>query len=298
MRRNAMLCIAMAASLTATMAARGQESGKASEQCQSNFVKEGGFLKGTTYRSHADYSGTDRGAVFEKAAQSLAADGWQMTNTNRDIGLITAIQQSVDGGRSGTLSTVVKQEGAGTVRTEMSFSLGPGMKAPDNAVRDSFCKVLGEIAHELEALPAGQNPSPESSIQTAVTETAAAPTSAPAGEQCQSNFIKEGGFLKGTTYRSHAEFSGMGRDVVFEKAAQGLAADGWQLTNVNKDIGLITAIQESVDGGRKSSLSTAVKQQGAAAVRVEMSFSLGPGMKAPDNAVRDSFCKVLGGITL
>ncbi len=101
--------------------------------------------------------------------------------------------------------------------------------------------------------------------------------------------------MKGTTYRSHADFSGMSREIVFEKAAQSLAADGWQITNTNKDVGLITAIQQAIDGGRNSSLNTVVKQENDK-VRVELTFSLGAMMKSPDNSVRDGFCKVLGGI--
>ncbi|HBL26178.1 MAG TPA: hypothetical protein DD490_05010 [Acidobacteria bacterium] len=293
MSHNLVLGVALAVSLTATMAAHGQPTDTsasqgavpASEQCLSNFSKEGGFLKGTTYRSHADYYGTNREAVFEKAAQSLAAGGWQITNTNGDIGLITATEQAVGGGRESPLSAVIKQQDASTVRVEITFSVGPGMKAADNSVRNGFCKVLGGI-----------DLSPESSAQpgaTEATEPVESPTAAPAGEQCQSNFTKEGNFIKGTIYRSFADFSGMDRGSVFEKTAQGLAANGWQLTTINKDIGLITAIEQAVGGGRNSPLSAAVKQQGASTVRVEMSFSVAPGMKAPDNSVRDSFCKVL-----
>ncbi len=49
--------------------------------------QEGSFLKGTTYRSHADFPGVSREAVFEKAAQSLAAEGWRITGTDKKHGL-------------------------------------------------------------------------------------------------------------------------------------------------------------------------------------------------------------------
>jgi hypothetical protein len=75
----------------------------------------------------------------------LATEGWQITNTNKDIGLITATQQSIGGGRSSQLNTVVKQQDD-AVRVEISFSLGAMMKAPDDSLRDAFCKVLTAIA--------------------------------------------------------------------------------------------------------------------------------------------------------
>jgi hypothetical protein len=322
MRRHVTVSVAIAVSLAAGLAAQGGQAATsvpegaapASEQCRSSFVKEGSFFKGTTYRSHADFSGMSRDTVFEKAAQSLAADGWQITNTNKDIGLITALQQAVDGGRNTPLNTVVKQQGADSVRVEMSFSLGAMMKAPDDSVRDDFCKVLNGVTQGLEdakrdpaSVPqgatgerpvAGQSHHEESSPRAmpAAVEAPAPQKTAPASEQCRSSFAKEGSFLKGTTYRSHADFSGMSRDTVFEKAAQSLAADGWQITNTNKDIGLITALQQAVGGGRNTPLNVVLKQQGADIVRVEMSFALGAMMKAPDDSVRDDFCKVLSGI--
>jgi hypothetical protein len=128
----------------------------------------------------------------------------------------------------------------------------------------------------------------------AAAEPGSHQTATPAGEQCQTNFVKEGSFFKGTTYRSHADYPGT-REAVFEKTAQSLATQGWQITSTNKDIGLVTATQQAVGGGRNSQLNVVVKPQNDA-VRVEVSFSLGAMMKTRDDSVRDGFCKILTGI--
>jgi hypothetical protein len=327
MQRPALAGMAMTLSLTTALAAMGwqarpgapSEMTTAGEECQASFAREGSFLKGTTYRSRAAFRGVSREAVLEQATQSLAADGWRITGTDEQAGLITAVQESVDDGRESPLNTVVKQVGT-DVQVEMTFSLGALMKVPDDRVRQSLCKALAEIARGLGGVPAepaprtvaetppaaGQDhreePQPRS---TPVAKEAAAPPPAPqatsrkdlsANEQCRANFAKEGSFLKGTIYRSHADFPGLGRETAFEKASQSVAREGWQITQVSQEAGLITAVQQSLDGGRASTLNAAVKPQGDDTVRVEMIFSLGALMKVPDGSARESLCKMLGGI--
>lgn len=120
----------------------------AADQCRAHFTKEGSFFKGATYRTYADFGGLGRDAVFVSAGQSLAGDGWQIVNTNKDMGLISASQQVIapDSSKSVPLNVTVKEAAGGTVRVEMTFAVAPLLKAKDDAVREDFCKVLSKIA--------------------------------------------------------------------------------------------------------------------------------------------------------
>jgi hypothetical protein len=256
--------------------------------------------------------------VFQKANQSLADDGWRITGASRDGGSITAVQPSADEGRDSPLNTVVKQQGTDIVEVEMTFSLGAGMKVPDDWVRDKLCRVVNGIARGLggaepepasvpriaaEVPPGAGQSHPTEPIPPAVpvapdagAPQAALPQEAPAGEPCRSNFVKEGSFFKGTTYRSFLDFSGMSQETVLERTTQSLKADGWQITDTNKDAGVITAIQQPESGGRDFTMMTVLKPRGTDTIRVEMSFSLGAMMKVPDGSARDRLCGVLRGI--
>jgi hypothetical protein len=117
-------------------------------QCRSSFVKEGSFLKGTTYRGAADFRGLSREAALDRTAKSLAADGWQVTATDEKAGTITAVQQPQDGGRLFTLDAILKPRETDTIRVEIRFSTGAMMKVPDASARERVCGVLSRIAVE------------------------------------------------------------------------------------------------------------------------------------------------------
>ncbi len=90
---------------------RSPEGGFGRRAVPVQFRQGGGFLKGTTYRGSADFPGLSREAVLEGAARSLTADGWQITDTNKEAGSITAIQQPEAGGRDFTLKIILKPRG-------------------------------------------------------------------------------------------------------------------------------------------------------------------------------------------
>src|SRR3954470_11684617 len=160
MRRQTLAGIAILTSLAMASTAGGQtgpapsETAPVLEQCQAGFSREGGFLKGTTYRTHAEIVGARPETVLDQVAESLKANGLGCLGTARAHGLITAVEPSEDDGRDTPLSVAVKLLEGGRVRVELTLSLGVARKVPDEWVREKLCKIVSGIA------PAGREEVP------------------------------------------------------------------------------------------------------------------------------------------
>src|SRR3954447_2132297 len=316
MRRQTLAGIAILTSLATASTAGGQtgpapsETAPVLEQCQAGFSREGGFLKGTTYRTHAEIVGGRPETVLDQVAESLKANGLRVMGTDRAHGLITAVEPSEDDGRDTPLSVAVKPLEGGRVRVELTLSLGVARKVPDEWVREKLCKIVSGIApagreevptpppapRKVDAVPPAAAPSPPAPI----TKEAVAPKmeETSAGGQCRSSFVKEGSFLKGTTYRGAADFRGLSREAALDRTAKSLAADGWQITATDEKAGTITAVQQPQDGGRPFTLDATLKPRDPDTVRVEIRFSMGAMIKVPDASARDRVCGVLNRIAV
>ncbi|HEY4594965.1 MAG TPA: hypothetical protein VIJ02_01085 [Thermoanaerobaculia bacterium] len=320
MRRQTLVAIAILTSLATASTAGGQtgsgapsETAPVLEQCQAGFSREGSFLKGTTYRTHAEIVGARPEPVLDQAAESLKANGLQVIGTDRAHGLITAVEPAEDdGGRDTPLSVAVKPLAGGRVRVELTLSLGAARKVPDEWVREKLCKIVSGVApvgreavptpppapRKVDAAPPAAGPAAAPPPPAPITKEAAAPKTeeTSAGGQCRSSFVKEGSFLKGTTYRGAADFRGLSREAALDRTAKSLAADGWQVTATDEKAGTITAVQQPQDGGRPFTLDATLKPRDTDTVRVEIRFSMGAMIKVPDASVRDRVCGVLSRI--
>src|SRR5436305_703078 len=249
MRRQILAGIAILTSLAAASTAGGStadgaggqtgpgalsETAPVLEPCQAGFSREGGFLKGTTYRTHAEIVAARPEPVLDRAAESLKANGLRVLGTDRAHGLITADEPAKDeGGRDTPLSVAVKPLEGGRVRVELTLSLGAARKVPDEWAREKLCKIVGGIApagreavptpppapRKVDAVPPAAAPPPppppapilKEAAAPKAEETSAGGPDGPGG-QCRSSFVKEGSFLKGTIYRGAADFRGLSRE--------------------------------------------------------------------------------------
>jgi hypothetical protein len=325
MRRQTLVAIAILTSLATASTAGGQtgsgapsETAPVLEQCQAGFSREGSFLKGTTYRTHAEIVGARPEPVLDQAAESLKANGLQVLGTDRAHGLITAVEPAEDdGGRDTPLSVAVKPLEGGRVRVELTLSLGAARKVPDEWVREKLCKIVSGVApvgreavptpppapRKVDAVPPAAAPPPppppapilKEAAAPKAEETSARGPGGPGG-QCRSSFVKEGSFLKGTIYRGAADFRGLSREAALDRTAKSLAADGWQVTATDEKAGTITAVQQPQDGGRPFTMEAILKPRDPDTVRVEIRFSMGAMVKVPDASARDRVCGLLSRI--
>jgi len=114
------------------------------EQCKTNFTKEGGFLSGTTFKTWAEVEGVDSTEAFKKIYLQTVKDGWKITSSDKEMGIISAAQDvSYGNGKSAPLNIVVEKLSANDSKIFITYSLSGGVKSPEKAVIESFCKTIG-----------------------------------------------------------------------------------------------------------------------------------------------------------
>lgn len=114
--------------------------------CAQNFSESGSFLAGKTFKSHQDFPGLSEADAFKLVAQSIASNGWNITNTDTNLGMISATQDVIRsrGGRVVPLSVFVKKQDNKTVRVECVYSIGVGMVGFGQ--KESLCAILDKIS--------------------------------------------------------------------------------------------------------------------------------------------------------
>ncbi len=119
----------------------------AEEACESHFTKEGGFFKGTIFKTWADIQGVEADQAYKKAYLHLSKEGWKITSSDKDIGIISAAQEvSYGEGKTAPLNVIIEDVGNDS-KISISFSLSGGVVSPSNAVKESFCKIIAAASH-------------------------------------------------------------------------------------------------------------------------------------------------------
>jgi hypothetical protein len=115
----------------------------AAEQCEANFTKEGSFFKGRTFKTWADVEGVSSTDAYRKVYQQIAKDGWKISSSDKELGIISAGQDvSYGNGKTAPLNVVVEESGSNS-KISISYSISGGVSSPEKAVIDSFCKTIG-----------------------------------------------------------------------------------------------------------------------------------------------------------
>lgn len=118
----------------------------ANEQCNDNFTVEGSFLSGKTYKTWAVFPAARPQDAFTRAYAFTAANGFTVTNADKEAGVITAAQSvSYGKGKTVPLNIVVGTEAAGGVRVAMVYATSGGLVSPEAAIRKHFCMTLAAV---------------------------------------------------------------------------------------------------------------------------------------------------------
>jgi hypothetical protein len=113
------------------------------EQCKTNFTKEGSFLSGTTYKTWAVVEGAEYSDAFKNVYLQVVKDGWKITNSDKEMGIISAAQDvSYGNGKTAPFNVVVEKESELNSKISITYSLSGGVKSPEKAVVDAFCKTI------------------------------------------------------------------------------------------------------------------------------------------------------------
>ena len=139
--RSPLLFLAMMSSFT--MAA---PSSAADDQggCASNFSVSGSFFTGKQYKTNVVLPGVGREIAFKKAYASVVKKGYQVTHSDKDVGVISVSQQVTGSAKTAPLNILVEPDGTGS-KINFSFSTAGGLSAAEGAVRDEFCNITSDV---------------------------------------------------------------------------------------------------------------------------------------------------------
>src|SRR6218665_2054809 len=83
-----------------------------SRECAQNFTFDGSFWAGRTFKSHSTVQGVSQATGMQRAARYLTSNGWAITNTDKELGIISA-SQTVSYGQGKTVPFNVTMESQG-----------------------------------------------------------------------------------------------------------------------------------------------------------------------------------------
>lgn len=117
-----------------------------SRECAQNFTFDGSFLSGRTFKTHATVNGPTQATGMQRAARYLSSSGWSITNTDKELGIISASQTvSYGQGKSVPLNVTMESQG-NSLRVATTYVLSGGVTSPVEAVRTEFCNIIGAVA--------------------------------------------------------------------------------------------------------------------------------------------------------
>jgi hypothetical protein len=117
-----------------------------SRACVANYSTEGGFWTGKKFKTFEDFPKASKSSAFDSLAASIASSGFQITNSNKDIGIISANQTvSYGQGKTVPLNVVVKNNSTGGIRVELVFSLSGGLATSADSIQNKFCDILASV---------------------------------------------------------------------------------------------------------------------------------------------------------
>ncbi len=140
------LAILIAAALGGC-AASGTQSMKTTDtrECAKNLTYNGSFLAGRTYKSHVFIKGVSKNMAMQRAARYISSDGWSITNTDKDLGIISA-SQTVSFGKGKTVPLNISFEAKNKgVNVSMTYATSGGVISPLDAIKNKFCSTMEAI---------------------------------------------------------------------------------------------------------------------------------------------------------
>jgi hypothetical protein len=114
-------------------------------QCAKNFTYNGSFLAGRTYKTFAYLENIKTKTAMKRAAQYTVNDGWTITNTDSELGVISATQTvSFGSGKTAPLNIGIEPHGGG-VKVNMTYSTSGGVTSPLDSITNHFCSTIAAI---------------------------------------------------------------------------------------------------------------------------------------------------------
>jgi hypothetical protein len=113
--------------------------------CVKNFVYKGSFLAGRTYTTYAYIKNISQDKAMKLATFYTVKDGWLITNTDKDLGIISA-SQTVSHGKGKVVPLSIGFETKNTgVKMTMTYSTSGGVTSPLESIKNHFCSTIEAV---------------------------------------------------------------------------------------------------------------------------------------------------------
>jgi len=99
------------------------------------------MFSGTVYKCSKEYSGTTKNAMFDTILTSMSTSGYQIINSNKDLGLISAGLPVGMGASPVPMNVVIKKISNDKVRVDTTIKLAPMLAATSSEIVNYFCSV-------------------------------------------------------------------------------------------------------------------------------------------------------------
>lgn len=115
-------------------------------QCVTNFSSEGSFWTGKQFKTFESFPKSSKENAFDNLVSTIASNGYQILNSSKESGIISANQTvSYGQGKTVPLNAVIKNVTPTGVRVDLSFSLSGGLAASADSIQVEFCKILAAV---------------------------------------------------------------------------------------------------------------------------------------------------------
>jgi hypothetical protein len=110
-----------------------------------NFSYSGSFASGRTYKTNVLVLGVSKQDAMGRASRKLTQDGWQLVNTDKDAGVLSASQSvSYGNGKTVPLNVIIEEEGK-DVTVSTTYSTPGGVSSPLDAIARQFCDIIEAV---------------------------------------------------------------------------------------------------------------------------------------------------------
>jgi hypothetical protein len=100
-------------------------------------------VTGVTYKTWMEFPSVSPTVAFDKVSRAVLAEGFVDVNTEKQLGMLTAQQETTGSGRPQTLRVVVSKSSKGS-RIDALFMVPQGQVAPN--MSDNLCRVVNSAA--------------------------------------------------------------------------------------------------------------------------------------------------------
>lgn len=144
--RKGVMTVALLVVTSAALNAAAWADDANSTSCQSHFASEGSFLAGRKYTTWLELPAVKRADAYSRIYASVAKDGWNIVNADKEAGVLSAAQNVSYGKGSQAPMVIVVDELKDGSKATATFRTGGGQTAKEETIRTKLCTYLGAAA--------------------------------------------------------------------------------------------------------------------------------------------------------